>query len=356
MENISRRGFVKSIVKTSLLLTPFRLLAKKEDRLHISLPKKPFEYYILKGEKKGGRVLIIGGIHGNEIGAYKASDILVDLKVKMGELIIIPRSNFTSILANVRGYNGDMNRKFSYVSKKDPDFYYITLLKEAIKSFKPDVVISLHDGYGFNRLNKNHWGQCVVIDENHYKNFNLYSIASFIVNNSNRFLTKKEKISICNTKTFTSNLHKEQRNALTGWCLKNDILAFCIEASKQLPKLEDKIKTHLVMLREFFTLFNIKTEPSLDYVLSHLNEFNYKKESEVVMDINGQYYRFKKSQKIKIKKGADIKIVSINGHRGSYLVPHRVNLNWKSFYFSNPLIFKLKHDYETKFKLKIIPI
>ena len=189
---MDRRDFLKSAFFATLSAS--ELFASNNNKLYIKLPPKKLEYYHLKGKKSGGRVLIIGGIHGNEIGAYKAADLLIDNELKSGEILVIPRSNFTSILANVRGYNGDMNRKFDYISKKDPDYYYIQMLKDTILSYEPDVVISMHDGYGFANKNKKAWGQSVVIDEVRYKDFDLITPAKFVVNESNKYLKHKIKV------------------------------------------------------------------------------------------------------------------------------------------------------------------
>jgi len=183
---VNRRDFLKAS-----LFVGAPLFAKRSDKLHFFFPKKPFEYFHKTSKNAKFKVMLIGGIHGNEMGAYKAADMLIDAKLKKGELFIIPRSNFTSILADVRGYNGDMNRKFATISKKDPDFHYVELLKEAILDYKPDVLISMHDGYGFNSENKRAWGQSVVIDELQYKNFNLFKEASFVQTNANRYLKRK---------------------------------------------------------------------------------------------------------------------------------------------------------------------
>jgi len=344
---LKRRDFLKTALISGLCFNP--LFAKTNSKNHFSFPAKPFEYYHLKSKNPSFRVLLIGGIHGNEMGAYKAANMLIDSTIEKGELFIIPRSNFTSILANLRGYNGDMNRKFAYISKKDPDFYYVELLKEAILDFKPDVVISMHDGYGFAIKNKRAWGQSVVIDEKQYKNFNLYAEANFVKNHANIYLEKK--LALINTKTFTSHIHDEQKKALTGWCLEHGIKAFCIEASKQLPNLEEKIKTHLIMLREFFRLYDIKIK-ELNEMIKNPSKFLEKKAIEVSMKINGKMYKFKKSEYIKIPKSSNIEILSFNGPRGSFAVPKGVNLNWRKFYARN-LNIDIKNDFENKFTLKI---
>ena len=177
MENIRRREFITGILSLLLPAIPDGAEAAKGSGVRVKLPKFPFQSTVITGKKKGKRILIVGGIHGNEPGAYKAADILRNVEVEKGELIIAPRSNFLSVLANVRGYNGDMNRKFAKISPKDPDYPCVKKLKELIKELKPDVVLSLHDGYGFHILNKRFWGQCIVIDEEVYSGYPLGKIA-----------------------------------------------------------------------------------------------------------------------------------------------------------------------------------
>ena len=344
---MTRRTFLKASLFSSVFATP--LFSKEFYKSHFILPKKPFEYFHKKGKHSKFKVMLIGGIHGNEMGAYKAADMLIDATVEEGELLIIPRSNFTSVLANVRGYNGDMNRKFEKISKKDPDFYYVELLKSAILHYKPDVLISMHDGYGFNIENKKDWGQSVVIDEKQYKHFNLYTEADFVRSHANIYLRKK--LSLVNTKTFTSHIHDEQKKALTGWCLEHGIKAFCIEASKQLSSVDEKIKTHLIMLREFFKLYGVKIK-ELNEMIKKPSKFIDKRSAEIVVEINSQKYRYKKSAFLKVPRGSNVKIVSINGPRGAFVVPRHINLNWQSFHA--PYVeLDVKNDYKKLFNLKI---
>ncbi len=346
---VDRRKFLKlSTLSFTALGSP--LFASDNEKLLIKLPPKKMNYYHKKGRQKGGRVLIIGGIHGNEMGAYKAADMLLEADIKKGELLIIPRSNFTSILADVRGYNGDMNRKFENISKKDPDYHYVQTLKEMILSYRPDVVISMHDGFGFSIENKRAWGQSVVIDELKYKNFNLYQKALFVKNEANKLLHRR-KLSIINTKTFTGNIHKEQKKALTGWCLQHGIEAYCIEASKQLPNINHKIYTHLAMLKQFFKLYDIEIA-NIDDMRMNINAYLQKTKPVMSLRINGNEIKISKTQTLKVKKGSVIEVASIEGGRGDYLVPRGVNLNWQSFHFAN-LSFDMKRDYQKLYSLHI---
>ena len=75
--------------------------------------------YKINGVEKGKTLLIIGGLQGNEPGGYLAADLYVDMSLKKGNLIVVPRANFYSIISNQRGVNGDMNRQFAVFSDKD---------------------------------------------------------------------------------------------------------------------------------------------------------------------------------------------------------------------------------------------
>jgi len=53
------------------------------------------------------------------------------------------------MIANQRGIYGDMNRKFSTISKDDKDLKNIEKIKSLILDKKVDLILNLHDGHGF---------------------------------------------------------------------------------------------------------------------------------------------------------------------------------------------------------------
>ncbi|WP_457567907.1 M14/M99 family metallopeptidase [Desulfurobacterium sp.] len=364
MENTGRREFLKGVIaKTigfSLVSFPVKAMAldRRPDRLHFAFPEKPMEVSRKTGKKKGGRIVVIGGIHGNEPGAYKAADMLMDVEVSRGELIVLPRTNFTSILAFKRGYNGDMNRKFAALSRQDPDYPYVKKIKEIIREYKPDVVLSLHDGFGFHSVNRNAWGQCIVIDEKVYGGFNLYAVASSVASYVNRFVDKKEwKIPVYSTRTFSPDTrHREQRKSLTYYCLsKCDIPAFCLEVSKQLPSLKDKVRFHLLMLEKFFNLYGVEIKPSFKNLYRRfLSEDSKKGTAVAVLTINGRKHIVVGSRTFKVPAGSEVSFQSFSGRRGVFGVPRGVNLNWKTFYVKGGLSVDVKDDFEKLFSLHFL--
>jgi len=360
MENPGRREFVKTL---ALGLGAFSLL-KTEEALSagfnafIELPPLPFEETLITGKRKGSRVLIVGGIHGNEPGAYKAAEILRHLKVKRGELLIAPRANFVSILTNRRGYNGDMNRKFAHISTKDPDYPKVKRLKELIKSYRPDLLLTLHDGFGFHSVNPSAWGQCIVIDEERYKGIELGKPAREVSKRVNKLITKKSwKIPVFNTHTFSKNTkHPEQRKSLTYFCLKEcSVPAICLETSKQLPDLYLKTKFHLMMIREFFRLKGVETEPSIDWVIENLKEFleprvNYGAE----LLINGRKITVSSNRTFKLPKKSSVKFLSFHGTAGTNAITEDLNANLRKVGIRRRIAFKVKDDFKELFTVRFV--
>ena len=315
------------------------------------MPPKPFKYFIKEGKEKGGKILIIGGIHGNEPGGYKASDILIDTDVKKGTVAILPRSNPESIFTFKRGYNGDMNRKFASISKKDADYYKVNSIKNFINDFKPDVILSLHDGYGYYNKHNNQWGESIVIDEEIYNNIPLFQTASFVSN-----YLKKEgfNLPIHNTKTGEKNSHhKEQRMSLTYYALTHhNIPSFCIEGSKQ-SSLKRTTTIHLLAIQKFFKLYNIEIAPSFEYLISNLDNLIKPKKTEIITYINNNKKIITKNEIIKVPKNSEIKFEISNNRAGGLIAKH-VNVNYHSFFYRYTLDFIVKNDNISEYSFRII--
>ena len=150
--------------------------------------------YRIHGEQPGKTMLIIGGIQGDEPGGYLAADLYVEMSLRKGNLIVVPRANFCSILLNVRGVNGDMNRKFAQVSPDDRDRLIIQKLKELIA--ESDVLLNLHDGSGFyhpewksEKRNPQRYGQSIIADcdrfesQKYHTAINVEEIARRVISN-----------------------------------------------------------------------------------------------------------------------------------------------------------------------------
>ncbi len=358
MENIGRRSFIKkSIAFLASSLIP-RIALCSTGKVSLVLPEKPFEVYEKEGRIKGPCVLIIGGIHGNEPGGYKAVDMLVDVDVIKGKLILVPRANFTSILANVRGYNGDMNRKFIPTPPPDPDYPFVEAIKRLILRKDVDYILSLHDGYGFCSLNPRRWGQCVVIDEKVYHGMDLYKFAEYVVKRVNRRLrTPHYRFPIKITNTFHENtLYPEQRKSLTYFALKEGKKpAFCLEVSKNIPYLVTKIIHHLLLIHYFLEAFGLKLSPSPSDLIKYVRKYLRGKNAfSVELEVGGKRFAFNRGDVVKVRSGDVIKITKVDGGRGVFVAPSYGSFNAKRITFRREMGLLVKRDSKNLTKIRFM--
>ncbi|MDR2456131.1 MAG: hypothetical protein LBE49_06015, partial [Deltaproteobacteria bacterium] len=152
------------------VLSPSLSASSSGDRQHIvyfeGTPQE-LEIYKIYGRLEGPTIMIMGGIQGDEPGAFMSADLYVDIALKRGNLIVVPRANFKSIILFDRGPDGDMNRKFDGVQDKDPDRDRIEIIKNLMA--ESDLFLNLHDGSGFFRdtwesemANPERYGQCII--------------------------------------------------------------------------------------------------------------------------------------------------------------------------------------------------
>ena len=235
-----------------------------------------FELYKKESNKEGNTLLIIGGIHGDEPGGYFAPAFLEKYyKIKSGNVWIVPNINGHSIMANTRGIYDDMNRNFSTIDKKDPDYNVITKIKKIILDKKVDLVLNLHDGYGFYRnkyenaiFNPNAWGQATIIDQEKIKGLskfgNLDEIAGQVNNtlNSDKLFQDFHSFGVKNTETKFKD--EQMKLSLTFFAVTNNKPAFAIETSKNITDLTHKVIYQLKSIEEFMNIMHIEFERQFD--------------------------------------------------------------------------------------------
>jgi len=252
------------------------------------------EVYKIFGRIGGPTVMILGGIHGNEPGAYLSADLYTNVKLKRGNLIIVPRANFRSILDNQRGSGGDMNRKFAETPLSDPEKSIVDILKSLMA--ESDALLTLHDGSGFFRpewvspaLNPHRYGQSIIADAATYtspasgKTIPLQHYAEQVLREVNKEITDPQQaFHFLNMRTASENsLYKEHRKSATYYALMElGIPAFCIETSHNLPNLESKVYQHNMVVNAFLNLFGVAIEqpavslgtPTLSYLIVLVNK------------------------------------------------------------------------------------
>ncbi|HIJ56048.1 MAG TPA: hypothetical protein HPQ03_07975 [Deltaproteobacteria bacterium] len=248
--------------------------------------------YRISGELPGKTLLLIGGIQGDEPGGFLAVDQYADISLAKGNLIVVPRANFQSIVLKRRKINEDMNRKFAEDRMKNYETKIVSILKRLVQ--ESDCLLNLHDGSGFfsnswegpNR-NPMRFGQSIIVDANTFQNpktgevFQIGEIARSVVDQMNKHIKNPQyHFHFNNHRTHeAASQHKEQRKSATYYALYTcGIPAFGIETSKSLS-LELKVRHHNLAIKEFMKRFEIIPEtpginldpPKLDYLVIAVN-------------------------------------------------------------------------------------
>jgi hypothetical protein len=111
----------------------------------------PYEtpYFVFRGARNGPVVLVEAGIHGDELaGTYALDEIVREIKVDAGAVVVIPRMNMPAVERHVRFINYDLNRAFADPSRRAP--YEFPLAQEIMAVAgreKVDYVITLHEAH-----------------------------------------------------------------------------------------------------------------------------------------------------------------------------------------------------------------
>lgn len=234
----------------------------------------PFDLYKKETNPNQHTLLIVGGIHGDEPGGYFAPAILEKYyKIKSGNLWIVPNLNVDSIMANNRGIYGDMNRKFNVIDKNDNDLLTINRIKEIILEKRVDLILNLHDGFGFYRdiyedanFNPSAWGQATIIDQEKIddKFGNLDEIANQVnksINNEGLY-QNFHTFGVKNTQTKQKD--EQMQQSLTYFAVTHNKPAFAIETSKNITELTYKVIYQLKSIEEFMRIMHIDFERDFD--------------------------------------------------------------------------------------------
>jgi len=250
------------------------------------------EVYRINGREPGPTLMIMGGIQGDEPGGYLAADLYADMRLKRGNLIVVPRANFYSILLNNRGPNGDMNRKFSSTEVSDPDGGVVDIIKQLMG--EADYFLNLHDGSGFyhpdyidSLHNPMRFGQSIIADTDVYqtatgRTLNLKGMAERVIGRVNESIHEPEyHYNFNNHNTMAaSTQHKEQRKSATYYMLTQlGKPAFASETSKEIRDFRKRVVFQAMVISAFMQEIGIEPDnagpyvdpPQLEYLLVSVN-------------------------------------------------------------------------------------
>ncbi|MFH2218300.1 MAG: M14/M99 family metallopeptidase [Pseudomonadota bacterium] len=295
--NSNPQGYIKRILffATALcIILPGFVQAQK--RIHsVFFEGTDYELHVYRiyGKIPGKTLLLIGGIQGDEPGGYLSVDHYADISLARGNLIVVPRANFQSILLNRRMVNEDMNRKFSEDLKSNYETKIVSILKKLICD--SDCLLNLHDGSGFFSekvegpdRNPRRYGQSIIVDSETHVNpetgetLQLGAMAKSVSEQVNKSIEDPGHHFHFNNHRTKDNRspHKEQRKSATFFALYQcGIPAFGIETSKSLP-LEMKVRHHNLAINAFMERLDIIPEtpginldpPVLHYLVVSVND------------------------------------------------------------------------------------
>lgn len=268
---------------------------KRPGRQHIvyfANTQNELHVYRVYGAKDGKTLMLIGGIQGDEPGGFLSADLFADISIAKGNLIVVPRANFYSIIMNHRGPDGDMNRQFGDPITVRRHRQIIEVLKELMA--QSDLLLNLHDGSGFYRTrwenalkNPMRYGQSLIADTDVYKKpdgsrLNLKVMAERVLKKVNTGIEEPKYHLLFNNHRTGSidSRHKEQRLSATFYALTRcHIPAFGVETSKSLPSESMKVRHHNLVINAFMNDLGIVPEspgtdlakPALKFLVISVN-------------------------------------------------------------------------------------
>jgi hypothetical protein len=280
------------------------------------------DVYTIKGAKPGPTLLILGGIQGDEPGGYLAADLYADMSLRQGNLIVVPRANFLSIVVNNRGIQGDMNRKFAAPPKdEDRDTPVVELIKGLMA--KADFFLNLHDGSGFYRptyespeRNPMRFGQSIIADASDHtlpngKVLHMAAIVDRVTEKINTQIANPDhSFRFNNHSTLRSDTkHKEQRLSATYHALtKVGIPAFGIETSKSIADYRLRVRYQSMVINAFLEEIGILPENPKIYLENPFLKF-------LVVSVNGLTpIVINGNDMLKVNAGDTIRIVHVESN------------------------------------------
>ncbi|MDJ1431848.1 succinylglutamate desuccinylase/aspartoacylase family protein [Halostagnicola sp. A-GB9-2] len=104
--------------------------------------------YTTEAQADGPTVLVVGGVHGNEVAGYATANEIAKWAIDAGTLVTIPEANATAVDQQGRaGADGvDLNRQFPESS--EPQTELARGLWDVVLENEPDIVIDLHESTG----------------------------------------------------------------------------------------------------------------------------------------------------------------------------------------------------------------
>ncbi len=342
-----------------------------ETKHSVFLEKSDYELHVyrIRGEVPGKTLMIVGGIH-NEPGGYLTADLYVDMALKQGNLIVVPRANFPSVVRNARAPSGDMNRQFNSSRANDvsDEEKVVEILKGLMR--ESDLMLNLHDGSGFFRptwisslKNPMRWGQSIIADDEQFLSpkggtkISLKERATRVLERVNAQIPDPEhRFHFNDTRTSQHDSpHPEMRGSATYFGLTQaGVESYGIETSKEVQPIELKMKYQCMVINAFMDELGIVPQnpkialepPRLGYLL---------------VSVNGATpYGIPNGKTVYVRLGDRITIEHISANYERGMIADVIGLGGlndlhKSFVVDHPLTVQVKKDQFPCGEIYIVP-
>ena len=116
------------------------------------------EVHHLRSGVAGPTAVVLGGVHGNEVGGIEAAHVATEYEVETGVLVVVPETNRPAVEAETRyGPDGDLNRQFPLDG--EPETEIARAVWELLGELEPDLLIDMHTSRGVYGLHEDTVGQ-----------------------------------------------------------------------------------------------------------------------------------------------------------------------------------------------------
>lgn len=149
--------------------------------------------YIIRGEQPEPKMLVLGGVHGDEPAAYWSGDAASTLRVSKGTLYVVPHLNEVARSKRTREGLGDINRKFPGNPNGDTEQRLCWEITNLIREEGIKMVITFHEALGFYKEPPHHPGQTFYFDwvTNERTGVNLKGKAQWVIDEINERIKER---------------------------------------------------------------------------------------------------------------------------------------------------------------------
>ncbi len=135
-----------------------------EERVLLEGTQWETSLFIIRGEQPDPKMLVLGGVHGDEPAAYWSGDAAGKLRLRKGTLYVIPHLNEVARMKGTREGLGDINRKFPGNPSGDPEQRLCWEVTKLIREEGIKMVLTFHEALGFHSEPPYHPGQTLYYD------------------------------------------------------------------------------------------------------------------------------------------------------------------------------------------------